>query len=453
MRPSPPLDAAVPWQAALGADGPLEALNVRAQARVAASASHAAQALDAHAVVRPFAAWPLGELQATTEALDLSVFASAAPATALTGRAVVTTSGADRPAVVSLDLANRPRRSLERGPAAGRSPRRRAARAAERAASGSRCRRSAPSSAQPSATAAASSATASGPATAGRSPPSSRACDPRRSTRAPRTIALDGKASLVGTGFAGGGATQARSRSSPSSPASSPIRACRKPRRAARACDSMRRPRPTRSRCAPPRRAPGAARASLAGKLVRSADDAPWRASGRIKLADFDPALWWPGSAGSPLARGPNRLDAQGEFDLALPAASLPLYDALAATRGRASLAIGASTLAGVAVEGNASFVNDRRPRPAGVRSRRRRQPRARPGADRRAWQQRRRLAARARRAGARSPRAVARRRRRRQTRRDARRHVDGEGACRRPLADVCARRASSMAPACATRL
>ncbi|HEY4956980.1 MAG TPA: hypothetical protein VII31_04135, partial [Caldimonas sp.] len=100
------IDTTLPWQAALAADGPLDALNVRAQAHVAARAGQAAQALDLRAVVKPFATWPLGELNATTEALDLAVFASAAPATSLSGRAVVTTSGLDRPASVSLSLAN-----------------------------------------------------------------------------------------------------------------------------------------------------------------------------------------------------------------------------------------------------------------------------------------------------------------------------------------------------------
>jgi hypothetical protein len=65
------------------------------------------------------AAWPLGELQASTEALDLSAFASGAPATSLSGRATATTSGLDRPALIALDLRNARAGRLERGPAAG----------------------------------------------------------------------------------------------------------------------------------------------------------------------------------------------------------------------------------------------------------------------------------------------------------------------------------------------
>jgi hypothetical protein len=97
--------AALPWQATAAASGPLDRLDVRATVRVAAGGGHPAQSLDAHAVVRPFAAWPLGALEASTEALDLAVFASEAPTTSLSGRAVVTTSGLDQPALISIALA------------------------------------------------------------------------------------------------------------------------------------------------------------------------------------------------------------------------------------------------------------------------------------------------------------------------------------------------------------
>ena len=74
--------------------------------RAAATATHPAQSLDARALIRPLAAWPLGALDASVRALDLSVFAGALPATALTGEARATTSGIDVPATVSLALAN-----------------------------------------------------------------------------------------------------------------------------------------------------------------------------------------------------------------------------------------------------------------------------------------------------------------------------------------------------------
>ena len=357
------VDAVLPWQAALAADGPLGALAARAQVRVAASASRAAQALDAQAVVRPFAAWPLGELQATTEALDLSVFASAAPATSLSGRAVVTTSGIDRPAVVSLDLANRRAGRWNDG----RLP-------VTRLVAELRARPDAPERIEvQTLNAELGSADRSGGTIVGRGQWAGERWDVTAELARVRPAALDarapdvvleGKASLVGTGFAG---TPTQPSVAITAELAGQFNGTRLPKGAPRSArlrlDATAAADTVEVRVA--EASAGAARASLAGKLVRRASEAPWRASGKIKLADFDPALWWPGSADSPLARGPNRVVAQGEFDLALPAADLPLYDAIASTRGSASLALGASTLAGVAVEGNASFVNsDGRARP-----------------------------------------------------------------------------------------
>ena len=99
-------DALPPWQAEVAAAGPLEALDVSATARVSPSSAHPAQSLAARALVKPFAAWPLGELRASTSALDLAAFSSAAPATSLSGQATLATSGIDRPAIVSIELRN-----------------------------------------------------------------------------------------------------------------------------------------------------------------------------------------------------------------------------------------------------------------------------------------------------------------------------------------------------------
>src|SRR5664279_4085478 len=68
------------WSATLRASGPLAALDVLATARVAARAGHAAQSLDAHAVLRPLAPWPLGALEASAAGLDLSAFTDSLPA-------------------------------------------------------------------------------------------------------------------------------------------------------------------------------------------------------------------------------------------------------------------------------------------------------------------------------------------------------------------------------------
>ena len=400
-RPRAPSTRRCRGRRRVGADGPLEALAARVQARVAASASHAAQALDARAVVRPFAAWPLGELQATTEALDLSVFASAAPATALSGRAVVTTSGIDRPAVVSLDLRQQPRRPLERRPAAGHPPRRRAARAAGRARARSRCRRSPPSSARPSAAAARSSAAANGAGDRWNVDRRARAASGRRrSTRArptsrSRARRRSSAAASRGAAEAAVGRDHRRTRR--------PVRrsrACRRRRRAAPACASTRPPRPTRSRCASPRPAPARhGRASPASWCAARA-----RRHGARAARSSSPTSTRPVVAGQRrLAAGarpePDRRARRVRSRAARPP-TLPLYDALAATRGSASLALARKHARRRRRRRRCELRQQRRPRPAGVRSGRRRQPRARPGAARGARRQRRRLAARARRAG-----------------------------------------------------
>jgi translocation and assembly module TamB len=94
------------WNAAATLAGPLAAPVLQATLRAAPMPERPAQTLDARATLHPFAAWPIGDLQASTQALDLSAFASAAPVTALTGQAVATSTAADQPARVVLDLSN-----------------------------------------------------------------------------------------------------------------------------------------------------------------------------------------------------------------------------------------------------------------------------------------------------------------------------------------------------------
>ena len=60
------------WQAALRLGGPLAAPRLQATLRAQTAASRPAQTLDATATLHPFAAWPLGELQATARGLDLA---------------------------------------------------------------------------------------------------------------------------------------------------------------------------------------------------------------------------------------------------------------------------------------------------------------------------------------------------------------------------------------------
>ena len=59
------------WAAALRLAGPLATPQLQATLRAQATPSQPPQTLDASATLHPFAAWPLGDLQATARALDL----------------------------------------------------------------------------------------------------------------------------------------------------------------------------------------------------------------------------------------------------------------------------------------------------------------------------------------------------------------------------------------------
>lgn len=98
--------AAWPWQASVSAQGALAEL--RASARLAGTAQPGRQRpqLRADGLVRPFAAWPLGELRLSTQELDLASLATGAPETRLAGQVDVQTSGLDREASARVDLAN-----------------------------------------------------------------------------------------------------------------------------------------------------------------------------------------------------------------------------------------------------------------------------------------------------------------------------------------------------------
>ncbi|HEY2187129.1 MAG TPA: hypothetical protein VGH48_01045, partial [Caldimonas sp.] len=351
-------DAALPWQAALEAHGPLDQLDVHADAQVAAREGRAAQSLAAHAVVRPFAPWPLGELQASTEALDLAVFASGLPTTSLSGRAVVTTSSLDQPALVSIDIANaRAGRWNE-----GRLP-------VQRVEATLRARPDAPDVVDVETLKAELGARdRPGGRIAGRGRWSGDTWNVAADLDGVRPVALDGRGpqtsltgtvSLTGSGFA---AAPERRTIDVVAQLAGTLADPRLPRDA---------PKAVRLRVAGGAMLDaidvrvaevslGGATATGTGKLVRTSAHAPWRASGKLRLVEFDPLPWWPGRTDSPLARGANRINAEGEFDIVLgnARAEATLLDILAATRGHAELRAHDSALAGVAVEATASVVN-----------------------------------------------------------------------------------------------
>ncbi|HSC65581.1 MAG TPA: translocation/assembly module TamB domain-containing protein [Caldimonas sp.] len=374
------------WSATMRARGPLEALDAAATVRAAATAGHAAQSLDARARIRPLAAWPLGDLDATVSGLDLSAFASALPATALTGEARATTTGTDSPATVSMALANARAGRWNEGFLPVR-----------RLRAELRARPNDPSVIEVnelsaelgSASAAAGSIVARGrwAAPSWRVDAELRQVQPAALDARAASAVVNGTAALTGTGFAaavdsrattGGpsasappaGASSAAAAASSAAPARVDLVADlageltdrRLPRAAPRAA-RLRVEAGAGANDIELRRAEatlGDAAARLDGRLTRSAASERWRAAGRLELARFDPAPWWPGATDSPLGRGVNRLNAKGEFDLLVPAANGAdgPYAALAATTGRATLAIIDSVLAGVALQGTASYAN-----------------------------------------------------------------------------------------------
>ena len=66
-----------------------------------------AASADVQVALRPFAAWPLGTLEARTRALDLSALSSSAPATRIDGHATVTSRGAASPVEAEIELDNK----------------------------------------------------------------------------------------------------------------------------------------------------------------------------------------------------------------------------------------------------------------------------------------------------------------------------------------------------------
>ena len=352
------VDTAPAWQANATAVGPLESLDVSASARVTPTSTRPAQSFDGRATIRPFAPWPLGDVRVSTRALDLSAFSSAAPLTSLSGEATATSSGRDRPAVVSIALAN---------DAAGRWNEGRLP--VLRVHGELRARPDDPRVLDVqtlfadlgSGRAAGGSVTATGRWAPDRWNVEAELHQVRPSAldaRAPDT-ALAGKTTFVGTGF---GATSAGSEPVVEMRAdlAGQLVDRRLPKAAPRLAHVRLDARIT-SREVELRNleaSAGTARATLAGRLARAGATAPWRATGKAALADFDPAPWWPGATDSWLSRGVNRLDAKGDFDLVLQPATSDAYAWLAATRGRAHVVVANSLVAGVAIAGDASFVN-----------------------------------------------------------------------------------------------
>jgi translocation and assembly module TamB len=344
-------DALPAWSASAALAGPLAAPMLQATLRAAASVDRPGrpeQSLDVRAALRPFATWPLGELQASASALDLSAFASAAPATALTLQASATSTAADQPASLRIEASN----ALAGRWNEGRLPLRRlrlelAARPDQPSAVELRRLDAELGTAQANAgrvqgtgrwaperwNLAATLAAVQPALLDARAPamplsgPLALASDPSASGT------VSAKAELAGLLAERGNSRAVRLR----------LDASASPQRI-----DLRELQATA----------GGARASLSGLVTHAAADAPWAVKAQAELVDFDPALWWPGGDDSPWRKANHRLNATGRTDLTLPAsaAQRPLLDQLAALRGEATLAIGKSVLAGVPISGEATL-------------------------------------------------------------------------------------------------
>lgn len=371
------------WQADLRLSGPLARTSLRAQVQRGGTVAPTTL-LDADAVLLPFAAWPLAELQARTRDLDLAAFASAAPRTALTGQATVSSTGMDQAASADVALDNTaaglwnegklPLRSLrlrvqarpdrpqvatidrfeaELGSAAraagrlsGRgsidgtrwtvdttledlAPHQLDARAAPMRLAGNLALAGGPaaqSAAQSAAEAAAGSGTgaASAPVTA--APPAGAASGVTvLSARGTLTGRVEARAPAPAAGRQRSTATTAKARTPPVGTGQPPLQLV---------LDAQARLGPDGALQLDLRRADGTAgqaSAKLAGSVQRSGATAPWQVQARASLVDFDPRPWWAGPEGSPWRRGPHRLNADAVVDLQVKAA--PAAPARAAAR------------------------------------------------------------------------------------------------------------------------
>ena len=96
-RSQAPLDD---WRATVELAGPLQDLQAKA------AVSSVGQHLNASARLQPFAPWPIAAFEADADQLDLSALVSSLPRTALSGTAILQSSGWSEPARLAIKLSN-----------------------------------------------------------------------------------------------------------------------------------------------------------------------------------------------------------------------------------------------------------------------------------------------------------------------------------------------------------
>jgi translocation and assembly module TamB len=336
------------WNAQATLTGPLAEPALRASVRADAQPGREAQSLDARATLRPFAAWPLGELRATMRSLDLAAFSSAAPATSLSGDANAVSRAIDQPASVSLTLAN----ALAGRWNESRLPLRRIALEASAVPNDPNTLELKSFDAELGNKASAGRITGKGRWTRARWNLDAVLAELQPSqldARAP-SMTLAGPLRVAGSGF---------DTAQPQVELQTDLRgqlAGRGPVRTVQLkVDGTGAARRIELRSV--EASAGGARATLRGTAERAAaDDAPWSVKAKTTLVDFDPVPWWPGAADSAWRRTSNRLNANGDVDLQVPAAVAPADSAmawLAALRGSADIVIAnTSQFAGVPLAG-----------------------------------------------------------------------------------------------------
>ena len=339
------------WSAALQLAGPLAAPQLQATLRAQAAASRPVQTLDATATLHPFAAWPLGDLQATARALDLSALHSDAPRTALDLDASASTQARDLPAAIRLALRNHEAGRWNEG----RLPLRTLTLQLQ-------ARPDEPSQIDIQAfeaelgSARAAAGRLSG---GGRWNPATWRFDTRLSALRPSLLdarapdmQLDGRLQLDGSGF---------DATAPHSQVIEVRGTLDGQRLGAGAAQAVQlrldaRLNALRIELRQLLAQSGSASASLEARLTRTSPQAGWAARGQAALRDFDPLPWWPGREDSPWRQGPHRLNATADVDLTLPASAGTAMQWLSRLRGRAQLALEPSRLAGVPLSGNVAL-------------------------------------------------------------------------------------------------
>jgi len=386
LRAATAADAALPWQADLQAQGPLQRLDVGARLRLRGQA-----AADVQATVAPFAAWPLLSLLAQVQDLDLASVSPGLPRTRLSGRAVLAEPAAAQTSAdalqIDLALANAEPGAID----AGRVPLhtlrlRLQGRPDEPGTLDFQTFVAELATLQPAAPArrGARGEAAAAPATvlqaAGRVEGSGRwqgsrltlaldlqALQPQRLHAAAPAVQLDGRLEGLLNGLASpGAAAPATGSTTAAAPldgavkldlsgrlprAGAPPLALQGQARFAQAGDgSLQLTLETATARAGPQ-----ARATATGTATRSAAGL-WKVTTEGELQRFDPTPWWPAAAPG---RGPHSLNGRWLADLAWDGSrGVPLIDAL---RGSARFNLADSLWAGLPWRGRAELQADAR--------------------------------------------------------------------------------------------